>query len=200
MAFQPVLNTVAMHLRGTLHSVPVENVLNFTAITPITQEDLAELADTAADLFAEAGVRNLFPNEFTWREIYVVDLSTPIALAASDVSIAGVTGTGTAGAPGNVTFALKFTTGFTGRSARGRLYWMGIPEAVITGNAVSNVYAGQLASTIEALTSLALTAGFVHVVVSRTQAGVKLPVGETFTVINVTYSDLRTDSQRGRLA
>lgn len=200
MAFQPAPGIVAVELRGVLHGQRVENVLHFRAIGSISQASLQGLVNAIGALVASEAYLAYWPVEFQWTEIYARDLSVSIGVQASDSSVAGEVGTGGVGMPGNVTIAITLRSGLTGRSARGRVYWMGLTEGSVVGNAVSGPVVAGYVDVLEDIRAEALTAGFELVVLSRQQNGVLLANAIGYDVVTIGATDLNVDSQRKRLA
>lgn len=103
--------------------------------------------------------------------------------------------------PLNVSFAVKMGSGNTGRSTRGRLFVPGINVGDVTGN---NILAARATSYVEAIEHLIQAlkeetplmylciVSYMHDKVWRGE-GVKYAVGD------VSFTDLRLDSQRRRL-
>lgn len=107
------------------------------------------------------------------------------------------------GLPNNVTVAVKKSSAFTGRSARGRTYWIGAPANKLDG--IENFF-GPLY-----MTSVGLAVDFVRaaingafnwqaVLVSRFTGGAKRPEGVTFDWLTSGAVNNAVDSQRGRLS
>lgn len=102
--------------------------------------------------------------------------------------------------PNNVTLAISFRTGYSGRSRRGRLYHMGLVEPDVTENGVGVLVAAALLAGYGSFFSeVGSTSSSTHAIVSycnngewRTDALVT-PV-ETYVV-----TDLTVDTQRKRL-
>jgi len=101
--------------------------------------------------------------------------------------------------PVNNAIAIKRTSGLTGRSARGRIYWGNLAESHVTGNLVQESVADAIVDFCNAVDAVAFALDWVAVIVSRTTAGAVRPTGVTFPVTQWSYSDLRVDSRRDRL-
>jgi len=115
-------------------------------------------------------------------------------------SAAGTEGTLTSpSVPGNVTWCVKFLTGLTGRSYRGRNYIMGMTEDATVGNQMDAGRAAAFVANYEALLDLVDATDFTWVVLSRVQNNVPLANAIGAPIINVGYTDLNLDSQRRRL-
>jgi len=102
--------------------------------------------------------------------------------------------------PGNVTLAIKFLTGLTGRSQRGRMFWLQLTEPMVLGDVVNGVRLTAVLGGIEQFFADIATAmpGTDHVVVSYCEDGAWRTEGQTTPVL--TYdSDGVVDSQRRRL-
>jgi hypothetical protein len=111
-------------------------------------------------------------------------------------------GQGGASLPTNATFCIKLGTGLTGRSARGRLYFVGLnANALVNTNQVGFVFAGALVTQINNLMTAitAANANWHLVVTSFREAGAWRSEGKNFRVTSVAVVDYNVDSQRRRL-
>lgn len=122
-------------------------------------------------------------------------------LEATNTANAGPGGDVDVGMPGNVTVAIKKGSGFTGRSARGRIYWIGLPRAAL--QASKNLLDVPAVDSVELAITTMLTkitnSGWDPVIVSRFTAGAPRVVGITFPWIITAATNLEVDSQRNRL-
>jgi hypothetical protein len=200
MAFQSVPNTAAVHFRATMHGENIENVIYVTAGSPYSQTDIDDIAEIADNAWATYMLAVL-SQDYIYRETYVKGLEDIIDLEATDATHASDPGEIAAAAmPGNVAFAIKFQTGHTGRSARGRNFVAGLTEAAVTGNLLDSTYADAIRDAYVSIGTALNAGGYPQVVVSRYTNGAKRATGLTLPVTVISYTDLAVDSQRGRLA
>lgn len=200
MAFQPVPNCASVEILGDYHGERVENTLYYLYPTTPTEADLQDLVDAIAPV-VNGTMMPLLPPQWVGVQVYARGLSLAIDVQATNVTMLGVAGSfPSPGLPGNVTIAVKRSSGLTGRSSRGRIYWMGLPESEVTGNSLSVGLGNQLPTTMEDIDGAALAEGWTPVIVSRRQAGVLLATALTYPITNWSLEDYRTDSQRRRLA
>lgn len=101
--------------------------------------------------------------------------------------------------PVNCTIALTRFSAFTGRSARGRVYLVGLAENQVVGDIVDAATISGYLTTYANLTANILTAGWTPVIVSRYANGVKRLVGVTFTQEGWRFFNNVVDSRRDRL-
>lgn len=137
----------------------------------------------------------------TYVNTTVKGLTDPIDLFAVDNSNTGAcTATGNE-QPNNVTWAIRFTTGAIGRSARGRMYVVGLPANRIDAatQSILTTYADNWVTALESTQTAAASIGWSHCIVSRFHDKVKRATGVYRVVTGVGYHDLVLDSQRGRL-
>jgi len=102
--------------------------------------------------------------------------------------------------PGNATLSIKFLTGLTGRSQRGRMYWLQLMEDAVVGDIVDSGDLADILSAVEQFFGSIATAmpGVDHVVVSYCAEDAWRTEGQATPVL--TYdSDGVVDSQRRRL-
>lgn len=201
MAFIPVFNTAQIEIRAANQGVPVENTWYAEKVTPWTQSSLDDLTAAVANAVGAGWLAQL-PSTWVGTEVYAKDLTAPIAFQSTDVTIAGMPGlaTGTP-LPNNVTLAIARRSGLTGRSARGRIFWMGMTQLFLDTNEnfVSSGTAGVLVANCEEVDIAIATVGATSVIVSRFTGGAARVVGETFPVADWIVTDLRVDTMRERL-
>ena len=118
-----------------------------------------------------------------------------------DAASSAVGALGSTALPDNVTLSIKKSSGLTGRTARGRMYWIGTHTTDIATN--ENTYvAGSVTAITAAIEAVrvAITATvWTAVIVSRFLDGVKRPTGATFPWITTVAVNGNVDSQRRRL-
>jgi hypothetical protein len=103
--------------------------------------------------------------------------------------------------PDNVTLSIKKSSGLTGRTARGRLYWIGTHALDIASNENSYVAASVTAieAAVDAIRVAIAATVWTPSIVSRFASGVKRPTGVAFTWIASNAVNQNVDSQRRRL-
>lgn len=200
MVFQPAPNTIEVNCRCTLLGERVENTLYFEVAGTPTLADVTGITNMV-DLWFTGDLLPLLSSAVVITEIYGRSLAAASAPEFIDTSNAGADG-GQAAAPmpGNVSWAVKFTTGLTGRSYRGRNFIFGLTEAQVTGNQLDGSQADLIVAAYENLIADAIAADATWVVLSRIQGGVVLANAIGAPIIGVGYTDLNVDSQRRRLA
>lgn len=105
------------------------------------------------------------------------------------------------GSPNNVTYSIKKSSGLTGRSARGRCYWIGLSNADldINENRVTGGAAVAIIAAVEAIRVATAVLGWQPVLVSRFSGGVQRLIGVTFPWVSTDAVNDNIDSQRRRL-
>jgi len=102
-------------------------------------------------------------------------------------------------APGNVSFVIKFLTGLTGRSARGRVYMCGLTETQLAGDKVTTAYGDAARTVWEELAGALGGTGFEHVVLSRYTDGVLRENALPRLITSYAITDYTVDTRRLRL-
>lgn len=198
MAFIPVPDTIQLEVRGLLQTVSVENTFYYLAPGVVDQALLDAVVEAARD-YVEAEIA-LFNNNFFFTECYARDLSDSTFLSALATATGVISGSYTDPNPNNATFALKRSSGFSGRSARGRIFWMGIAEGHTSGTNLMDVgAANDMVAWLEGLDTAVAAEGVTPVIVSRYNAGAPRVTGVTYPITDWSYTDLRVDTQRGRM-
>lgn len=202
MAFQAVLDTAGIDIIYSLNAVIVQN--GFYAEMPGGYDLIAlqALADQV-DLQVHGTWKAQQPPE----AIYVRTEVRGLALENDQVATQALsTGPGVhtgSALPNQVTFSIKKTSGLTGRSARGRTYWIGVAQNEIqptNENLIEAVYAALLVAAVGSMrTGIASVGTWEPVLVSRFTGGVQRDFGKTFPWLGEANIDLRVDTNRGRL-
>jgi len=198
MPFIPVPDTVQLEIRGTLAGEQVENTFYYLSAGTIDQT-LLDAITLAADTYVTAEIGQ-FSTNFVYRESYARDLSDSTFLSSLLPATGTPTGAFTGPRANNETFAFKRTSGFSGRSARGRIFWMGIADGMCaSANLVDPAWSNPTVDWLEALDAVIALEGVTPVIVSRYNAGVPRTTGVTYPLLTWTYTDLRIDTLKGRL-
>lgn len=200
MAFQSVPETASVQIVYDFQGNRMQNQLHFRYAGGYTQTDIDNLA-ALVDFAVDADMLPLVSPAVDYINTEVKGLELITDLFAIEAANAGPgQATGTVTLPPNVTFAVRFTSGLTGRSSRGRLYTIGMMNAALQDPShVTSVYAGSWVVALQNLRSSAGGIGWQMVIVSRYTSGAQRPTGVTFPITDVGYHDLDVDSQRNRL-
>jgi len=200
MPFVAAPNIVQVEIRATKDSIPVENRIHVNVFHTPTAGDMANIEDVIATSI-NANWPALLPTDVTIRELFQRSLQTENDITRT-LSFGGPL-VGTVGGPvlpNECTICSKLTSGFTGRSARGRLYWLGLAVDQVDGNdvltAVTNSIQAALRDIRDGLTAL----GFRWCIVSyRNNNAPRVGGPVYFFVDDAVFTDNRIDSQRGRM-
>lgn len=203
MAFQAVPDTVEISLIFTQNGVAVQNVFYAEREGGYELADLTALAD-AIDAQWQGTWRDQQPDEVDYLRTEVRGLAEEHdLLAVNDDSANSGTHVGDA-MPNNVTFSVKKISGLTGRSARGRTYWIGVPRTELTAadeNVIEAAYVAEMITSVDSIRSAIGGVGTWNpVLVSRFTGGAARSVGITFPWIGTVSVNNRVDTQRGRLS
>ena len=201
MAFQSVPETAEAVIKYTLHG---ELMLNTVHARFVGGYDLADLQNLA-DVVGAAVVANWLPQQS-------IDASYDITAVRGlefendqeAVSILG-NGPGTVASvamPGNVTLSIKKASTQTGRSARGRLFFLGMPRSFLDTNEnfFTSSAATAMQAAVEAVRIAIAGSGWSPVIVSRFTNNAKRPTGVTFFWATTIAVNDNVDSLRGRLS
>lgn len=203
MVFVPALNVIECvpAFRNATTLQISKNVLNFRKMAgSVNAADLETISTTYGTWFTGAGNDKVSSN-ISLESISTRDLTAENSFIDTNVmspAIAG--GLASAVMPMSVTLAFKFATGVAGRSYRGRLYFVGLGEASVSGDYVATADANSIRDALVALNAAMHTAGYELVVVSRFHDGAPRSSAVVTPVTSISYVDLRVDTQRRRLA
>lgn len=202
MAFQSVPETAEIDHIFTLHGKLVQNVHYAKLPGGYNLGTLQALADAIDTVFAITFINDVC-NDVSYLRTEVRGLEDENDLTAFQDAGAGVGTHAGESLPSNVTFALKKGSGLTGRSARGRTFWIGVPrnELVITDrNLLEALYITGMIANVEAVRNLINSTGsWEAVIVSRFSNSEKRALGVTFDWTGTVNVDDRVDTHRGRL-
>ncbi len=202
MAFQPVVDTVEIDIIFTMNGIAAQNVFYAELVGGYVMADLVALA-TQIDLNWQGNWRTEQPLEVTYVRTEVRGLALQNDIATSDNTSSNPGSDPSATLPNNVTFAIKKESGLTGRSARGRTYWIGIPQNKILGadeNTLNAAFITSIVANVDSIrTSIIAVAGWTPVLVSRFTGGLPRATGVKFPWLTTTNVDNRVDTQRGRM-
>lgn len=202
MAFQPApacANVSMPYYDVSDGSFVGENSLNFKRVdnTAWTEPQLAQLLTDLADWWDEM-MQPIFSIDVRQGPMVAKGLANAIDVYSVRATANDGTQTGDR-APANVTIAVAFKSGLTGRSANGRVYQCGMTETQISGNYVTSPYAAALLDAWTALPD-AVDPGIVqHVILSRWGEGVRREIAVPFPVLSYALTDTRVDTRRKRL-
>ncbi len=100
--------------------------------------------------------------------------------------------------PANVSIAVQFRTAYTGRSARGRAYHVGLPVAAVSENSITSAYRTLLLQAWDELKTH-LPSGVIHVIISNYANNAARPAALPYPVTAYGFADLVVDTRRSRL-
>lgn len=204
MAFQPVPNVVQAALVFVRGGKEIVNTFHAEFTTGYGQGDVDEVTAMLDTLMSTTWLP-LLPTSIAYARTEARGLSVENDLFSENATSAAAGATGdTEYAPPQVTLAVRKTSNFTGRSARGRVFWPGFATNQLEGTLntfVSVALRGQLLSAVDAVrTGLeGLTSTPEAVIVSRYTDGTQRPTGVTFRWTGSSVTDWRVDTQRRRL-
>lgn len=201
MAFQSVPETAEITVNCAINGVSVQNTYHARKEGGYSEADL-ELMAAAFDLIAgDSATLGLYSNALTYAQVEVRGLESENDLVVQNSDSAGPGTRTNQELPAQVAFVIKRLSAFTGRSARGRIYWFGFANDMIQGNTnfMQMTFADQILAIVELYRAAILAQSWVPVIVSRFSGGVKRETGVTFVWINSAYTDLRLDTRRDRL-
>jgi hypothetical protein len=196
--FIPVAKTAQAEVVFSINGVIAENVLHFHNDAGWDATSIQALADSievrwTADMLAVQS-EDLVP-----LRVQTKDLSAPDSFYGESNFSGGAHGLVTSLAmPGNVTAAVKFTTGLTGRSNRGRAFHVGLAESQCVGNALEPLARIAILDAWELFVAEVHDDGYNLTVVSLCHDGVWRTVGVEHLVTAISV-DPNIDSMRRRL-
>lgn len=196
-AFIPAPDTIKIRMVYTYASNTYMNVFYFHKAGAVAS-DVSEIVDEVITAW-NANIKPLQTSALT-----LAFVEGTLLNSAADTQItASVNTAGTGGSdasPFSNTLVIKFTTGLTGRSQRGRLYHIGFTTAQINVNTVNSTHASNLRAAYETFFgAIGSATTSEHVIVSYCHDGAWRTTAATTPVLFYLLTDINVDSQRRRL-
>lgn len=200
MPFVPVINVVKVALEFALPNAQTAvNVLHFEHDGAVALPDCVDITNLMFTWW-DGNCKPLTSNQVRLDRVVATDLS--VANSFQYINQPSTPDFGTLSSnvlPANVTFTTSFKTGLSGRSFRGRAYWVGLAESMVTGDIVLAASAQNIVDAWAELPATLAGTGWTHVVVSYISGGVPRSTGLPTPVILYTKFDDVVDTQRRRL-
>lgn len=200
MAFIPLPGGIKICYRFTKAGQNCCNVFHATTDVPVDEALLESIGNEAKQAWVDT-LAGYTSGDVSLQAIEIQDISTPGGIGIEYTTGLPLTGTpGLTASPNNVTVATKLTTGRTGRSQRGRFYFVGLsPTYTETDKQhILPVMQAQLALFVDALIDNLASAAVELVVASFFSGGAPRTEGVATPVLGGS-ANLTLDSQRRRL-
>ena len=145
-------------------------------------------------------LRQMFMSNVVLETVNAKSMQSRTAPAIEFSGVLPLAGNGDQGAalPNNVTIAIKWTTGYRGRSYRGRTYHPALYENMVDGNTINSGSGALIVAAYYALIGAIASANYELCVYSRWSDHNSRPIGLATVITNATM-DSTVDSQRRRL-
>jgi len=178
----------------------MNNVLQAFKATQYVLADLQALAD-AVDIAVDASWLPIQTLDTSYIRTTVRGLEFENDEEVTADANAGVGQALATGMPNQVTFAIKKQSGLTGRSARGRVYWIGLTRDMlqVDENKLKIADSDAVEAAVDAMRAAITATVWQAVIVSRFFEGAKRPTGIVKNWISSDAVDIRVDTQRPRL-
>lgn len=203
MAFQPVVDTVEIDVIYTEHGETLQNVFYARLPGGYLLADLVALAVAVDGAMATHWLPQQAVEAF-YSRIEIRGLAVENDISTTNNTSSGVGALLSGALPNNVTLAVKKESGLTGRSARGRCYWIGTVQASLEStneNKLTTTYVAAVVLAVDRIRIVIPTVGLWEpVLVSRFSGGLPRSAGKTFPWLSSIAVNEDVDSQRGRLA
>jgi len=200
MAFVPAPNIVMCEIRASKAGQLVENRFHIDVLHQPVPGDLSALAGLLVPNIVAGFLPNL-PTDVTLTEFHQRSLHTQNDIELTTPFPAGSTGTMSGEPlPNNCSYCVSLRSTSVGRSARGRLYWLGLSADQVVTNNVDATHRTAITAAVESLRAQIAAASSVMVIVSYRQNNAPRVGGPVYFVVStvLTVDDV-VDSQRRRL-
>lgn len=199
LPFQPAPDIAEADVNQLLGGSLVQNTLYFYKSSGWLPSDLEALALGLQEWWGSS-MKPLLTNRVSLRDVTCKDLTTDSGSVWVQSPLSPLTGTvDEEPVAANVAFCLRLTTGFAGRSNRGRNYVTGFTRLGVNGSAISSGFANSLVSAYNALQGVADDISSSWCILSRYHNNERRPVAVGQLVNGVSYSKLYVSTQRRRI-
>lgn len=199
MAFQPVQDGVQVLMNYRQYGQQMQNQF-WVQVTDAIDDSLLKTIGNAFRDWADLNWTVNASGTAELNNILVTDMSIAGGKQVTVVPSIPITGEISGdGSPANVTATLSWRTGRSGRSYRGRTYFIGLAESQTQGNQITAGTRTALLEMHAALITVVDTLGYRLCVCSRRTNNAPRPIGILTPILSVVM-DGDVDSQRRRLA
>ena len=200
MAFVPAPNILMVEVRATKELQRIENRFHINCFHEPTLTDIQDVNALMVNQLGSLWAPNL-PVDVTINSVFYRSLQDANAIQLEVPFSPGIQGQD-AGLPAanQNTICISLRTGAAGRSARGRLYWLGLSESQYSINTMEPASLPAIVGAVESLRAAIAASSRALTIVSYVANGVPRPGGPVyFVVTNVLAVDAILDSQRRRM-
>jgi len=200
MAFVPAPNILQVEIRATKALQKIENRLYVNCLHEPTNADIDAVNAVVATVIATHWIVNL-PSDITINSLFYRSLHTQNAIQREiPLTSNNVGQLITTPAPNQNTICISLRTSSAGRSARGRLYWLGLAESQYEVNQMVPADLTSIVAAVAQMRSQLAAADHPWTIVSFVSNKVPRPGGPVyFLVSSVLAVDGTLDSQRRRM-
>ena len=198
MAFVPAVDTARVSINFlSANGEDATNVLHFqNTANGANPTSMGELLDTLEDWLTLEWAPAA-SNE--WQTDFLEALSINAADGPLVTRVFTTNGTVVQPAlPAQNTVAMSARTGLSGRSRRGRIFHVGMPETFVTGSTINSTGSAQLLASYEALLTRLAPTDWRYVIASFVSGGLPRVTALTTNVTNFILSDVIVDSMDSR--
>ena len=193
----PVFPTAyQVECRGALFGQQIENVWHCQGPDPFDAGAASNIASIFQTAYGALG--NAISQDYTLAEVFVHNLA---GVASGEFTLAIIPPQAgnlpNPSLPGNVAFCVSLRTALAGRTTRGRKFFAGMDETLVTGNVLDSDAIGTLVSETNALINALIDNNTPLSIFSKT-ALTLVPVTTATAVDNVVDSQRRRLTGRGR--
>lgn len=196
--FQPIPNMAEVAIRFTLNGQKCENVFAVRYAGPDLSPGDADDIGSTISAWVDASLQNQQSEHCIFTEIDIRDL---VAVDAARYTFPGTNSGGSSPAPdmtNETALVITKNTAQGGQSGRGRIYHMGLTQAMCDGNDIKPVNGAAILLSWQTLLTELQTTSHGMYLISRWHLGVWRSIATVYAVLNLSLKDTLLDSQRRR--
>lgn len=199
MTYQIVPNCAEVSVIGTLDGQQCVNTYFYEHAAGWGLGELQALA-SAIDSVVASNQLIICSANYEYLRTEARDLRSPVGFIATEDAGAGVGSKGGAPVPNNVAISVKRSSGLTGRSARGRVYFPVTTDGNMSApNVISDVFHDAVLGLLNSFDTIADSVDWTAVIVSRIGVGTSPVLAVVYTLAEWVIVNNVVDSMRRRL-
>lgn len=199
MTYQVVADCAQVSVIGTLDGQECVNTYYYRHAAGWGLGELQALASAIDSVVASNQLLICSPN-YSYLRTEARDLRSPVGFIATEDSGAGAGVKTGAAVPNNVAISVKRSSGLTGRSSRGRIYFPVTTDGNLSApNVISDAFHDAVMGLLNSFDSIADSVDWTAVIVSRVGVGTSPVAAVVYTLAEWVIVNLVVDSMRRRL-
>lgn len=200
MEFIPAPKVVQCELTFQVGTTVCENIFNVLCPQEPIAGDMQNIGNVLEAWYLTK-YKVLQPQTVQYIRLHMRDMGSRVSIERDFVPLEAVYGSDIVYPilPMNVSVAINLHSAYAGRSARGRIYYVGLKESNVTGDGIDSTFLATVRSNFADLIGDFQAAGYTWVIVSRVADGLPRAQAVTYPVVSISTKGV-VCSQKRRLS